>query len=427
MKMTIFSRELWTELLYTLKRNKRRSIITSLGVFAGMFFFTVLTSLSTGLRNSAFSSLDGVNNSAIYFIPGRTTKPYQGFKANRQINTTYRDYINIQQQSHLIEKVSAITLLGVDGVWGNITVRANTKSHNVAVWGVGPNHFETVERLVAVYGRLMTREEIERGEFLCMVAKEIAGSFYGEGSEQEMLGTYITANGLSFKVIGIVEPYTDNFSLAGMGQNGIMVPLSIAVGSNYDKPLMLSGVPKPGYSEEEVKAEVFQILSRRQQIDPTDTGALISMSMGIFTHIYEMISDGINILVWIVGLGTLITGVISVSNILLVTVRERQREIGVRRAIGAKPRDIRRQFMAEAVFIILVAGLLGTLLGLLVSLGIGAMAESTKLGAFLIRPYPSLGLLLFSVSIMLVAGVLAGLLPVYKALQIKAIDAIRDE
>lgn len=102
--MTIFSRELWTELLYTLKRNKRRSIITSLGVFAGMFFFTVLTSLSTGLRNSAFSSLDGVNNSAIYFIPGRTTKPYQGFKANRQINTTYRDYINIQQQSHLIEK-----------------------------------------------------------------------------------------------------------------------------------------------------------------------------------------------------------------------------------------------------------------------------------------------------------------------------------
>ena len=115
------------------------------------------------------------------------------------------------------------------------------------------------------------------------------------------------------------------------------------------------------------------------------------------------------------------------SNILLVTVRERQREIGVRRAIGAKPRDIRKQFMSEAIFIIVVAGALGILLGLLGALAIGAITEHTVGGNYVTRPYPSLGLLILSVVIMVVSGVLAGLLPVYKALQIKAIDAIRDE
>ena len=136
----------------------------------------------------------------------------------------------------------------------------------------------------------------------------------------------------------------------------------------------------------------------------------------------------LNALVWIIGLGTLLTGVISVSNILLVTVKERQREIGVRRALGAKPIDIVIQFMLESMAMILVAGLLGLLVGLLLLLGIGALAESGgKLSDFFLRPYPTPGILLFSLIIMILAGAFAGLLPVQKALDIKAIDAIRDE
>ena len=136
----------------------------------------------------------------------------------------------------------------------------------------------------------------------------------------------------------------------------------------------------------------------------------------------------LNALVWIIGLGTLLTGVISDSNILLVTVKERQREIGVRRALGAKPIDIVIQFMLESMAMILVAGLLGLLVGLLLLLGIGALAESGgKLSDFILRPYPTPGILLFSLIIMILAGAFAGLLPVQKALGIKAIDAIRDE
>ena len=145
-------------------------------------------------------------------------------------------------------------------------------------------------------------------------------------------------------------------------------------------------------------------------------------------RIFDLMANLLNALVWIIGLGTLLTGVISVSNILLVTVKERQREIGVRRALGAKPIDIVVQFMLESMAMILVAGLLGLLVGLLLLLGIGALAESGgKLSDFILRPYPTPGILLFSLIIMILAGAFAGLLPVRKALDIKAIDAIRDE
>ena len=145
-------------------------------------------------------------------------------------------------------------------------------------------------------------------------------------------------------------------------------------------------------------------------------------------RIFDLMANLLNALVWIIGLGTLLTGVISVSNILLVTVKERQREIGVRRALGAKPIDIVIQFMLESMAMILVAGLLGLLVGLLLLLGIGALAESGgKLSDFILRPYPTPGILLFSLIIMILSGAFAGLLPVQKALGIKAIDAIRDE
>ena len=421
----LLNKELWTEMLYTLKRNKRRSVVTSLGVFAGMFFFTILTSLSTGLRNSAFGMLEGVSSDVIYIIPGRTTKPYQGYKANRPVQTTYRDYLNIKSQSRLLQEVGAFTNFGVKEAWSSVQIHANNKSLSSYAYGVTPNHFQIADEMVALYGRILTPQELESGAPLCIVGRELAKRFYD--NIEEMVGTYVTINGVPFKVVGVTEPLVDNFSINGMGLEGIMLPFTLAVGNQFDKEISIYAVPKAGYSEEDVRREVFEILARRQQLDPTDTGAIIPMSMQLVTNIFQMIASGINVLVWIVGMGTLITGVISVSNILLVTVRERQREIGVRRAIGAKPRDIRKQFMSEAIFIIVVAGALGILLGLLGALAIGAITEHTVVGNYITRPYSSLGLLILSVVIMVVSGVLAGLLPVYKALQIKAIDAIRDE
>lgn len=419
-----FGREQWSELWYTLKRNKKRSILTSLGVFAGMFFFTCLNSISEGLKNTAFEGMEGVSSELVYFIPGRTTKPYKGYKANRPINITYRDYLNLQRAKSVGE-IAAFTSYGSSQFWSEILIKVGNKSGKETVWGVTSNYFEEVETMVPLYGRIITREEIEQSLPVCMVGKVAAKKYCDDISK--MVGTYVAMNGVAFKVIGVVEPLSDTFSIADMGRESVMIPIHFAVGSNLDKGVFVLAKAGKGYSMDDLKAEAFQIISQRQNIDPTDTGAISTIDMQLFNRIFNMVGNGINFLVWIVGIGTLITGVISVSNILLVTVRERQREIGVRRALGAKPRDIRIQYMAESILIILLAGSIGMVCGLVFSLILGVVAENTSLGESILRPYPTVGILLLSVLIMLISGVLAGLLPVQKALQVKAIDAIRDE
>ena len=220
----------------------------------------------------------------------------------------------------------------------------------------------------------------------------------------------------------------DNFNLGYNAKWCVEVPIDFAVGGNLDREVMISGLLKEGSTADDLRSELSGYIARAHHVDPTDTGALGMVDVESQLRIFDLMANLLNALVWIIGLGTLLTGVISVSNILLVTVKERQREIGVRRALGAKPIDIVIQFMLESMAMILVAGLLGLLVGLLLLLGIGALAESSsQIGDYLLRPYPTPGILLFSLIIMILAGAFAGLLPVQKALDIKAIDAIRDE
>ncbi|MDN4754691.1 ABC transporter permease [Porphyromonadaceae bacterium W3.11] len=424
--MFLFNNEQRSELWYTLKSNKKRSIVTSLGVFAGMFFFTVLISIGNGIGNSAFSSLEGVSNNSIFFMPGRTTMPYQGYKANRQIITTYRDFLNIKSQNKTLDTVSGFAFFTEESQsWGSMEIRANSKSQSSVVAGVPYDYFTEINKVVVVHGRAMSPEEVDNNNLVCMVGIEMAKNFYDDPAD--IVGTYIEVSGIAMRVVGVVTPFSDNFNMGFSIKYSVQIPMGLAIKNNYDKQTYIIGIPRQGFTTEEARKDVFDIIARRQNIHPEDSNVIMAMSMEVFMNIFDMIGTGINLLIWVVGMGTLITGVISVSNILLVTVRERQREIGVRRAIGAKPSDIRGQFMAEALVIIIIAGMLGIILGLMVALGIGSLAEVTPLGNYITRPYPTPGILLLSVVIMVVAGVLAGLLPVYKALQIKAIDAIRDE
>lgn len=418
-----FGAEQWTELLYTMKHNKRRSLVTSLGVFAGMFFFTVLVSIGNGLEHATTEKLKAISSNAAFFIPGRTTMPYQGYKANRSIKGTYNDYLAIKAQSKLLKSISCYTSMGQ---WGTTQVVANGKSEKCAVVGLAPNYYSSVEEHIAIYGRKMNTEEMKRGDLVCTVGENEAMKFYWDNPE-DMVGTFISINGIAYKVVGIIKQFSDHMSFGFNARYTIEVPLKNVIGTDYNREVWLVGNMYDGVTSEEAGEEVYQIMARRQNLHPKDTKALTTVGMELFNKIFGMIGTGINLLIWIVGMGTLVTGVISVSNILLVTVRERQREIGVRRAIGAKPADIRTQFMAESVIIILVAGTVGIILGMVVSILLGMVAEVADLKDFIIRPYPDLQTLILSVVIMLVAGVMAGLLPVYKALEIKPIDAIRDE
>lgn len=421
----IFSKELRQEVWYTIKTNKRRTFFTSLGVFAGMFFFTLLTGLGNGIGNSIDETMKGASSDMVLVMPGRTTLPYEGYKANRFITTDYSDYEFLRKRLTTVGSLAATSTWG--GTWNNPNILLNGKSLKFTVMGITDNYYPDMAQNIVVHGRNMRPEEIEAGDYICVIGTKVAESFFGKDRIRDAVGKTLTVEGISLKIVGVAKSYSDNVNFGFSQEWSVLVPIGIATQGNPTRFTLIYYTPKQGLDKKAAEEEVLPLLFKRHKINPKDDKVFSTFGMETFLAIFEMIEKIINVLIWVIGLGTLFSGVISVSNILLVTVRERQREIGVRRAIGAKPRDIRLQFMLEAVFIILMAGMAGLVFGLLFVLGIGAATEGTSAAAFLIRPYPSSGILVFSLIVMGISGVLAGLLPVYKALQIKAIDAIRDE
>ena len=422
----IFSKELRQEVWYTIKKNKRRTLFTSLGVFAGMFFFTLLTGLGNGIRNGINGTMEGVASDMFLIMPGRTTLPYEGYKANRFITTDYSDYEFLRHRVTTTREFAATASWG--GMFSSPAVKLNGKSQNWTVMGLSDNYFPYMAQNIIVHGRNMRPEEINNGDHICLIGDRMAEEYYGADKISDAVGQMLTVDGVPFRIVGVTRPQNDGMNMGFNPSWSVMIPISTATHGDPTTFTLLYYSPKPGLDKKAAEEEILPLLFQRHNIDPRDDKVFSTFGMETFLAIFDSIERIINVLIWVIGLGTLFSGVISVSNILLVTVRERQREIGVRRAIGAKPRDIRLQFMLEAVFIIFLAGMAGLVIGLLICLGIGTVVENIpQVATFFNRPYPSTQVLIFSLAIMALSGVLAGLLPVYKALQIKAIDAIRDE
>lgn len=422
----IFSREIWSEILYSLKRNKRRTFITSLGIFFGMFFFVLLDGIGTGIGNSISDGFSPISSKMVGIFGGRTTMPYQGYKADREIELNYRDYLYMSSRFRTLGALGVYANISKISDWSDTNVSANNKSSAVGVYGISPDHPYEVRPTVAIAGRLMTKQELAGGAAVCTIGSDLVLDFFD--SPEEAVGHFLTVNGLALRIVGVTEQSTDNFNVGYNVKDAVEMPISYAVGNDPERRVIMLGILSEGATVNDFRNEMMAYNATAHHIDPRDTDAIGIMDMESQLKVFDLIIDLLNALVWIIGLGTLFTGVISVSNILLVTVKERQREIGVRRAIGAKPMDIVLQFMLEAVTMIFISGLIGLTVGTVLLIGIGLLAEAIPMmGAFIARPYPTIGKLILSLSIMIVAGIVAGLLPVQKALGVKAIDAIRDE
>lgn len=422
----ILSREIWSEILYSLKRNTRRTVITSLGIFFGMFFFVLLDGIGTGISNSIADTLSTVSSNLVGIFGGRTTKPYEGYKSDREIALDYKDFLYLQTNFRSLDKLGGYVGINRQSPWSTTPVSCNSKSAKVQAFAVTADYPYEVRPTVAIYGRLMTKEELSTGAPVCTIGSDIVKSFFDDPAEAP--GHFISMNGLALQIVGVTEGLSDSFNMGYNIKRSLETPIYYAVSGDFTRETTMLGILAEGVSVEDFRTEMMTYVSRVHHIDPTDRGAIGIMDLESQIAIFDMITNLLRALVWIIGLGTLFTGVISVSNILLVTVKERQREIGVRRAIGAKPADIVLQFMLEAVTMIFIAGLLGLIVGIILLLGIGAVAESTPdIGSYIVRPYPTPSKLILSLSIMVIAGIAAGLLPVQKALSVKAIDAIRDE
>lgn len=396
-----------------------RSFLTGFGVFWGIFMLIILVGIGNSFKGGVMNQVEGFASNSCFFQTERTSEAYQGYRKGRQWNMNNRDLVLIREKASSVEHISPMLF----GGGGDKNVVRGLKSGSYGYRGIYPEYF-LIERMNILYGRLLNDVDIQQMRKVCVIGKTVYETLFGK--DENPLGEYIRVSGIYFQVIGVIRPVS-NASIGGDVEESIFIPSTTMQNtfSRGDIIHFLGCTAKPGYSASMVEEEVKTILKANHSVSPTDPKAIRSFNIEKEFQMFQNLFMGVDVLIWIVGLGALLSGVIGISNIMLVTVRERMREIGVRRALGAKPARIILQVLSESLMLTAIAGMSGFLFAIL-ALELAQKVMSGGTG-FFIPPFVSFNLALVAMFILIVSGVAAGIMPALRALKIKAIDAIRDE
>lgn len=408
-----FDIDSFQEITDSLLRNKRRSLLTGFGIFWGLFMLLFLISGGNGLKELLAENFSGFASNSIVLGANATTKPYKGYKEGRYWDLEYKD---IERLKQIFPEVAVIT--PQLSQWG---ASAEYGGHNTSchVNGVDAD-FEKVETPQLKYGRFLNKIDIRQRRKVCVIGENIYNNLFPEGGDP--CGQFVNINSVYYQVVG-VDFSTSNINIQGNSSDAVTVPISILrdllnCGNTVNIIYM---VGKQGVRMSTLEPKVRQVIARAHFFDPKDESALFILNMEPIFKIIDTIFRGVNFLIWLIGIGTLLAGAIGVSNIMLVVVRERTVEIGIRRAIGATPKDILLQIILEGILLTLVAGLSSVTFTTII-LNIIEVAIHHK-AAFQIH----FSTAIISFIILMILGLLAGIAPAYRAMKIKPVDAMRDE
>ncbi len=418
----MFDADRWIEIWVTITRNKMRSLLTCFGVFWGILMLVILLGSGQGLKNAMYKGINGFSTNSLFFMADRTSEPYQGFNKGRQWQMRNRDLETIEREVKGLEALSPVLWgqrLDKNVVYGNLAGTYNVK-------GINPSYFR-IETQELHYGRLLNEIDSREKRKVCLIGTQINEVLF---KNEDPCGKYLRVNGLYYQVVGVVKQRASNINIGGRSEETVFLPFSVMQqalnqGDAVDF-LCVSAYPKTPIQK--VIDDITGILKRQNKIAPDDKQAVLVINIAAQFQMFNMLFAGIDALVWLVGMGTLLAGVIGISNIMMVTVKERTREIGVRRAIGAKPWNIISQVISESVVLTSLAGLLGLSLGVfLLDLVDRILSAQPTDNPAIYHPGVHIETAVAATVVLLVCGMLAGLIPAWRAMQIKAIDAIRDE
>lgn len=418
----MFDLDNWQEIWVTITRNKLRSFLTGFGVFWGILMLIILIGVGNSVQGGILNQFEGFASNSCFFWTGRTSEAYEGYRKGRWWSMNVRDVELIRQKAKSVEYISPMLFISS----GTKNAVRGQKSGTYDVRGIYPEHFN-IEGQHVLAGRLFNDLDEANSRKVCVIGKEVYETLFQPG--ESAIGHYIRVNGIYFQVIGVVRPKS-GASIGGDPETSIYLPFSTTQRAfNQGQDIwFMACTAKPGYPASMVEEEVKTIVKAQHNISPTDEKAMGSVNIEKQFQIFQNLFLGIDILIWIVGLGALFSGIIGVSNIMLVTVRERTREIGVRRAIGAKPTTIVAQILNESFVLTAMAGMIGFLAGVgILELVYKAMSGGADSDQLFIPPFVSFSTAVIALLILIASGVLAGLTPAMRALRIKPIDAIRDE
>jgi len=408
----IFDKDTWQEIYEVLRKNKFRTAITMLGVFWGVFLLVSLLGAARGLKNKFDQELGDFATNSVFLWAQTTSKPYKGFQKGRAITLTLNDVDEIKNKVPGVEYV-------VPRNQTNSTVKYKTKSVSFDISGDYP-FLADVQKQDLIFGRFIDNMDVEQKRKVCVISTDVYRQLFNEG--EYVIGRYISINDINFKIVGLKKN----------GRNGPSDNINIPFTSFqeiYNKGqniswMMITGMQ--GYDIMDVEKEAKSLLKEIHNVNPEDPRAFGSFNFGeLFEKLTGFLS-GMQFLTIFVGISTLIAGVFAIGNILLITVKERTKEIGVRRALGAKPLEIKMQIILEAVTLSLFAGILGIIFGGLILYLINSFSESSD-DPILVNASVSVPTVFLALIILVVLGSLIGLIPAHRAIIIKPIDALREE
>jgi len=418
--MWIFDRDLWSEIFHTLGKNMVRTFLTMLGVIIAMIILVLLLGSTNGMSNGFDKVFAGTASNSLFVWGGATSEPYKGFERGRRINYKIEDAAILREQIPQIEVLAPRIELA--GHSATVTVYRNGRTSNSGVYGDYPEIDEITKKKL-VEGRFLNQTDIDHSKKVCVIGEETYRQLFDKG--EKAVGEEIRINGVYFTVVGMYKP-NNNINIDG--ENSIFIPFTTfqKAFNSGDRMGWMAIAVDPGFQVAQVERQIKDILKAKYDIHPKDERAIGSFNMSeIFNSInaFTTVLQGFSL---VVGILTLLAGVIAISNILLITVKERTQEIGVRRALGATPKIVRRQILLEAIVLTTFAGLVG----FAIAVGILALMDSmwgNKDEFPFVKPMIGMTQFLFSFVMMVGLSVLIGLLPANRAIKIRPIDALREE
>ena len=410
----------YREIIDTLTRNKSRSFLTGFGVFWGVFMLVALMGGGKGLKEKLDKNFEGFAQNAVIIGAEQTTKPYKGFRKGRWWAMEYKDIDRLKQKVPELNAAAPILFSSWRG--GNTAYYGDQKT-TPRIQGTVPEIVEIIAPKM-YYGRYLNEMDIKEHRKVCVIGKKVYKDLFKEGGDP--CGKKIRIDSTYYEVVG-VDYSSGNINIGGRTEEKVTIPITMmqAAFNRRNEIDVIAATGRQGVMMSEITPRIRETIARAHYVDPTDEQGMFVFNSELMFQMINNLFKGVNILIWLVGLGTLLAGAIGVSNIMMVTVRERTTEIGIRRAIGATPKMILSQIISESIVLTLVAGMSGILFGVMIL----QMLEmyNTEDGIIETHFQVSFWTAIFCAVIVSALGVLAGLAPAARAMSIKPVDAMRDE
>lgn len=421
----MFEKDRWSEIIQALTANTFRTILTAFGVFWGIFILVILLAASNGLENGVKQGFSGIATNTMFMWTQTTSKPYKGLPTTRRYNFKNSDVSALKENFPDLLYVSPRNQLG--GYEGSNNVVRGTKTAAYTIYGDYPELIKQ-ESMDIIKGRFVNHQDIQQKRKIAIIGKGVIRELYNNG--EEVIGTYIKVNGVNFMVVGIYETKSRNNGNAESAQKNIFIPFTTFQQSfNYgDIVGWMALTAKDNASITELKPQIMKFIKSQHSIHPDDDRAVGNFDLfAEFSKIQGLFSI-LTFIAFFVGTLVLLSGVIGISNIMLIVVKERTKEIGIRRALGATPSSIRTQIVSESIFLTIISGMLGiaTATGVLALINF-ILDSAPSQDSMFANPSVNLTVVFIALLILIGSGLLAGLIPAQTAINIKPVDALRSE